>query len=276
MELNMKKKLLCCALLGAMGMAQSVMAQSYDDRWYITAGAGFNFQDSDRHTGATPELNLGFGRFWAPNWSWDIMIDGLNPQQSDIPGPGKTELHWAQYGISLDARYHFIKEGRNWAPYLVGGIGWQKSEREWDAFPSPDSPQTDDSNNVAVKFGAGLQGDMGERIGMRVEAGIRADFNDGQNNGIHDVRFSNGGGTFYDPYMIATILFPLGSREVEAVTPVAPPPADCSTMDDDADGVNNCNDKCPGSQAGQAIGPDGCPVPAPAPEPAPEPKPFRG
>ncbi|WP_157475201.1 OmpA family protein, partial [Lysobacter sp. Root494] len=31
--------------------------------------------------------------------------------------------------------------------------------------------------------------------------------------------------------------------------------------DDDGDGVNNCDDKCPGSQAGQTIGPDGCPVP---------------
>lgn len=36
---------------------------------------------------------------------------------------------------------------------------------------------------------------------------------------------------------------------------------DCSTKDDDGDGVNNCNDRCPNSQAGQAIGPDGCPVP---------------
>ncbi|KRD67748.1 OmpA family protein [Lysobacter sp. Root96] len=25
--------------------------------------------------------------------------------------------------------------------------------------------------------------------------------------------------------------------------------------------MNNCDDKCPGSQAGQTIGPDGCPVP---------------
>ena len=32
MELNMKKKLLCCALLAGIGMAQSAMAQSYDDR----------------------------------------------------------------------------------------------------------------------------------------------------------------------------------------------------------------------------------------------------
>ena len=31
--------------------------------------------------------------------------------------------------------------------------------------------------------------------------------------------------------------------------------------DSDGDGVTDCNDRCPGSQAGQAIGPDGCPVP---------------
>src|SRR5678815_2265227 len=35
----------------------------------------------------------------------------------------------------------------------------------------------------------------------------------------------------------------------------------CADMDSDGDGVNDCNDKCPGSQAGQTIGPDGCPVP---------------
>lgn len=33
------------------------------------------------------------------------------------------------------------------------------------------------------------------------------------------------------------------------------------TADSDGDGVTDCNDRCPGSQAGQAIGPDGCPVP---------------
>ena len=49
----------------------------------------------------------------------------------------------------------------------------------------------------------------------------------------------------------------------EPAAPVAPAPAapTCADVDDDGDGVNNCDDKCPGSQAGQTIGPDGCPVP---------------
>jgi outer membrane autotransporter protein len=54
---------------------------------------------------------------------------------------------------------------------------------------------------------------------------------------------------------------------------VVPPPAKtCADLDDDGDGVNNCDDKCLGTAAGQAVGPDGCPVP----EPVQEPKPFRG
>jgi OOP family OmpA-OmpF porin len=262
MELNMKKKLLCCALLGAMGLAQSAMAQSYDDRWYLTVGAGYNFQDHDRFTDNTPELNLGFGRFFNENWSWDVVLDTMNPNISH------TELKYPQWGISFDARYHFNKEGRDWAPYLVGGIGYQKETREFNNFPNPNSPGRDESSGLAVKIGAGLQGDMGEHVGMRLETGIRADFANGNN--------SSNNNAFYDPYVIATLLFPLGER-AEAAPPPAPPVAapDCSALDDDGDGVNNCNDKCPGTQAGQAVGPDGCPPPAPEPTPEP-PKPFRG
>jgi outer membrane lipase/esterase len=61
----------------------------------------------------------------------------------------------------------------------------------------------------------------------------------------------------------------------EVVEPVAETPEvapDCSTLDDDGDGVNNCNDTCPNSPAGEAVGADGCPVPA---EPVEEPKAFR-
>jgi len=49
----------------------------------------------------------------------------------------------------------------------------------------------------------------------------------------------------------------------EPAPPAPPAPAapSCADGDDDGDGVNNCDDKCPGSQAGQTIGPDGCPVP---------------
>src|SRR5207253_8931690 len=67
---------------------------------------------------------------------------------------------------------------------------------------------------------------------------------------------------FVDYYMGFEFIFPIGPEAAPAAPPPPPPPAKtCADLDDDGDGVNNCDDKCPGSQAGQAIGPDGCPVP---------------
>ena len=58
------------------------------------------------------------------------------------------------------------------------------------------------------------------------------------------------------------VVIPLGTKAVPVAPPPPPPPAQtCADLDDDGDGVNNCDDKCPGSQAGQTIGPDGCPAP---------------
>ena len=76
--------------------------------------------------------------------------------------------------------------------------------------------------------------------------------------------------------------FNLGFRkEFGAAAAPAPEPAEvvvqttCAELDDDSDGVNNCNDKCPTSASGEAVGPDGCALPAAEPEPVMEPKPFR-
>jgi outer membrane autotransporter protein len=60
---------------------------------------------------------------------------------------------------------------------------------------------------------------------------------------------------------------------VPVAVPVAPAKT-CADLDDDGDGVNNCDDRCPGSSG--TVGADGCPVPAPQPEPEMAPKPFRG
>ncbi len=106
--------------------------------------------------------------------------------------------------------------------------------------------------------------DYAIRDGMSVGASYRARFSDN----TQDMKSLN-----------------LGVRWEFAKAPEAAPVAEvveapqktCADMDDDGDGVNNCDDKCPASPAGQGVGADGCPVPvaAPEPEPAPAPKPYR-
>jgi OOP family OmpA-OmpF porin len=53
------------------------------------------------------------------------------------------------------------------------------------------------------------------------------------------------------------------AQEAAAAPPEAVPVPQqaCAVLDGDGDGVDDCQDKCPVSQAGEAIGPDGCLVP---------------
>src|SRR6185312_9894735 len=133
------------------------------------------------------------------------------------------------------------------------GLGYQRAEEEFDNFPNPDSPGLRKDGNFAAKVGVGIQSTFAHRVAIRTELAYRADFDDSsvaapQEDWFGDVLASVG------------VIIPLGP---EPTAPVAPAPAapTCADMDSDGDGVNDCDDKCPGSQAGQTIGPDGCPVP---------------
>ena len=247
----MNKKLLCAALLGSLGLAQAASAQEFDDRWYVSGSTGVNFQDKDRGTEDAIFGTLGFGKFWTPNWSVDLELNYQNPERSSNPN-----LWWSQYGVSFDVRRHFTAEGRNWNPYVVMGLGYQRAEEEFDAFPSPNSPGQREDGNLAAKVGLGIQGGEG-RVKVRTELAYRADFDDTSVAAPSEDWFG-------DVLASVGVVIPLGPKAVAAPAP-APAPApvapSCADLDDDGDGVNNCNDKCPNSQPGQTIGPDGCPVP---------------
>jgi OOP family OmpA-OmpF porin len=272
MELNMKKKLLCCALLAGMSMAQSAMAQSYDDRFYITAGAGVGFFDNDREVADDVYGTLGFGKFITPNVSVDAELWHSNPDLNDsgVAGSGfnsiVVERNWELLGLTLTGRYHFIEEGRSWNPYIAAGIGGQEHHDGTQTQPIKFGfNKSRVGTNLVALLGVGVQKDLGY-ASMRAEAGVRFDMDD---EGVS-------GDYYTDGYLGVSFLFPIGPEAVPVAEVVAPPQKTCADLDDDGDGVNNCDDKCPGSPAGTAVGADGCPVPAPEPEPVPEPKPFRG
>ncbi|WP_460833556.1 outer membrane beta-barrel protein, partial [Lysobacter humi (ex Lee et al. 2017)] len=242
----MKIRMLSTALLAGLAFAQVAGAQEFDDRWYLTGSTGFNLQDADRQTNNAPFVALGAGKMVSPNWSLDVQLDYQNPRFT-----ANQDLWWSQYGISVDARRHFMAEGRNWNPYIVLGAGAQRVEEEFNAFPSPNSPGEREDTAFAGKIGAGIQSNAGP-IRVRTELAYRLVADDSSIANPEEDWFG-------DLLASVGVVFPLGPEAVEA-PPAAPAPT-CADKDDDGDGVNNCDDKCPGSQAGQAIGPDGCPVP---------------
>ncbi|MGN7724490.1 OmpA family protein [Luteimonas sp. 22616] len=252
----MNKKLLCAALLAGIGFVQAANAQEFDDRWYLTGSVGYNFQDNDRQTKDAPFGTIGVGKFLTPNWSIDGELNYQNPNND-----ANDDLNWSQYGISFDARYHFIAEGRSWNPYLLAGLGYQRAEEEVDNFPNPNSPLQREDGHVAGKLGVGVQSTLARRVGVRAELAYRIDAdNDSYGALASDPNHDDGEDWFGDILASVGVVIPLGP---EPTAPVAPAPAapSCADMDSDGDGVNDCDDKCPDSQAGQTIGPDGCPVP---------------
>ena len=70
--MKLTRSLLACVVLASLAapaFAQDSRAGAYDDRWYITTGAGANQQDSDRNTENAATYTLGVGKFINPRWS---------------------------------------------------------------------------------------------------------------------------------------------------------------------------------------------------------------
>ena len=246
----MKKTILGFALVGALGLAHVATAQDFDDRWYVSGTAGMHVADDDRRTEDSPIYGVGVGKFFSPNFSLDLDLNSINPDKLG------NDLHWSNYGAMLTGRYHFVADHRTWAPYLAFGAGVLRHEEEF-SDPNGGRPFKRKDNNLATQVGFGLQANY-DRIAMRAEVLGRYD----SDNRSHGAPRENG---FMDAIAQLSMLVKLGdppAAPAEYVAPPPPPPAipSCADLDDDGDGVNNCDDRCPDSQPGQVVGPDGCPV----------------
>lgn len=262
----MKKKILTAALLGGIVIIQVASAQEFDDRWYLAGSTGFNFQDKRRLTNDAPFFALGIGKFINPVWSIDGTLNYQNPQFKS-----NKDLNWSQYGFSVDFRRHFIQDNRGWNPYLLLGAGYQRSEEEFDNTPNVNSPGERKKGGFAAKVGAGLQTTFRSRVAVRAEVAYRGDHDkDSVRQPVAGVAAPSSKKWFGDTLASIGVVIPFGPAASSptpppappAPTPPPPPPApSCAELDSDGDGVNDCDDKCPNSQPGQTIGPDGCPVP---------------
>src|SRR5574343_738072 len=238
---EMKKNLLGLALLSAVSLSQAASAQEFDDRWYLSGTVGILGTDEDRLDANNDLLfGIGVGKRVSPNFGLELSLDRSSPALDINPFTG--DVNWDLTSAFLNGRYYFVKEGRNWDPFLVGGIGATRHDIE----------SIYEGTEWAAKLGAGIETDRRKRVDYRVEAGVRYDSHNENDQVVGDI------GSFMDYYAAASVLVKLGDL-VAPVEPTPPAPA-CDTLDGDGDGVNDCNDKCPNSQAGEVIGADGCAV----------------
>jgi OOP family OmpA-OmpF porin len=205
--------LLSAMVVSSLALSATAMAQdaSYDDRWYITAGAGANIQDSSRDTENSATYTLGVGKFVNPRWSVDAELNYQNPKTNR-----NEDLNWSQYGISIDARRHWRQEGRSWNPYALMGVGYQRAEEEYEAIDAS-GPRERKDGYPSAKLGFGVQGDF-ERVSLRGELYARADF-DRDSVSSSDNRFIDG-------VAQVSLVVPLGTRVAQVTPPTEAPIVD--------------------------------------------------
>ena len=271
--------------LAILASLASPMAAAQDDSWY----GGFNFGqtratiDNARITSALlgggyvttaivdDDRDNGFKIFGGYQWNRNFAIEAgyfdlgqFGYTATTVPAgtlTGRIKLK----GVNIDLVGIIPITDKFSAFGRIGAIYAQAKDRftttgAVNLITDP-SPSKSAAN---YKFGAGLQYDFSENLAVRLE---------GERYRVDDAIGNKGD---VDMYSLG-LIYRFGAEHEVAPEPVVmAPQKTCADLDDDGDGVNNCNDKCPGSSAGQAVGPDGCPIPAPEPEPVMEPKPFKG
>ncbi|MEO7050476.1 MAG: OmpA family protein, partial [Rhodanobacter sp.] len=208
----------------------SMATPSYDGRWYIAPTVGGYYNDTDRNTNSRQiYYGLGFGRFFSPNMSLDVFADRT---QRDIDNvalggtSGQSNKKWSNNSVGIAARF-YAGGWNSWRPYALVGIMGSHHQSVFDSGWSP-----------AAELGGGLSKSIGASTDIRAEAGYRYDW-DNKSQPSKD--------GYGDWFLGFSVVARFGAPAATPAPAVAPAPAapDCSTMDSDKDGVNDCDDKCP-------------------------------
>lgn len=242
----LKKHVLAVATLTSVSfMPLLAQASDYqDNRWYVSPFGSFVRTGGDRSANDGWGGGMGIGKIIDKHFN--VELRGFHQEMG--ARNGLTSFT----GGTADLQYYFQRE--TFSPYTVIGLGGMNS-------------------CVSANCGAGIIGEAG--VGFSYELhdnlSIRSDVRYRYNNNLN-AHIQPGTDEFHDMVVNVGFVIPFGPKpgakvevaEAEPVQPViapAPAPAqDCSALDSDADGVNDCNDQCPSTISGSEVDPQGCPI----------------
>lgn len=239
----LKKHILALATLTSVSVLPLAQAHdSQDDRWYVAPFGSFVRTGGDRDSSDGWGGGIGVGKIIDKHFN--VELKGFHEEFN-----GNNGL-WSLTGGTADVQYYFQRD--TFSPYTVIGLGGMNS-------------------CVSADCGAGIIGEAGVGFSYELHDNLllRSDVRYRYNNNLN-AHVQTGTDEFHDMTVNVGFVIPFGpkpggthSHEAEA-TPaaevVAAPAQDCSVMDSDADGVNDCNDQCAATIAGSEVDAQGCPI----------------
>ncbi|MFA5982634.1 MAG: OmpA family protein [Methylococcaceae bacterium] len=226
--------------IGFSAMAQAESVQ--DTRWYAAPFGTFVNAAGDRGSRDGWGAGLGIGKII--NEHFNVELRGIYQGFDHFVGNGRTG-RWDLTGGNVDLQYYFNRD--TFSPYAVAGLGAINT-----------SVPGDSGTGFIGEAGAGFTYELHDNFLLRSDVRYRYNNNFGAN-------LRNGQNEYNDLVVNVGFVVPFGAKPkaVEAKTefvPKAEPVTDCSSLDSDHDGVNNCSDKCPGTISGSKVDYYGCPL----------------
>ena len=279
------------AMVALSGVAVINVAQAeelVDKRWYVAPYGTFVKPAGARGTDTGWGAGMAFGKMLNKHFNFEVkgFYQGLNNSNGTTTCPGGYDNFgggehgggehgggirpqalfnhnnhcdggtiqsgagtWDMTGATADIQY-FISRG-TFSPYTVIGLGGMNTTHNGRS-----------AAGFIGEAGAGLTYEVTDNFLIRSDVRYRYNNNFGNN-------LSSGPTEFNDMLVNLGFVVPFGAKPKEevvvAVAPVPVPPApvvvatpDCSTLDADHDGVNNCKDECPNTLPGVKVSVAGC------------------
>ena len=285
--------------LAAFTTVQAADDEFLDDRFYVSPFGTYVHGGGDRNSFDGWGAGAGIGKILNENFNVEARgfwqeFKGRPDSMLGAAHQDASRFNSDLTGGTVDLQYYFFRDA--FSPYIVAGIGGMNTSQRYPGFGNPAAgavAHPELANAIAARpglVGAALNnGGIGGAVGLLPGAGylgggskasfifetglgatyeildnflLRADVRyrlDTAPSSVNSRAFQNSRPSVFNDLLVNVgFVVPFGDKPTRA----APVKAvdDCSTRDSDHDGVNDCDDKCPGTAKGTKVDEYGCPI----------------
>ncbi|MFO1418257.1 MAG: OmpA family protein [Methylotetracoccus sp.] len=218
-----------------------------DDRFYIAPFGTYMHSGGDRRAYDAWGGGMAIGKVLNQYFNveirgfWESYGNNNNGRYTNGRRGGHSDIT----GGTVDLQYHFMREANNpFSPYVVAALGGVNT-----SYRTSESTGWSGSSFL-FQTGLGATYELADNFLLRGDVRYQLQ--------AIDKKAYNNSNPLNDLVVNAGFVIPLGDKP-QAVAAAAPAPVDdCSTRDSDGDGVNDCDDKCPGTMKGAKVDEYGC------------------
>ena len=273
----LKKQFLAAALTGLAAFTTAHAADEFlDDRFYVAPFGTYFHGGGDRNGFDGWGGGLAVGKIL--NEYFNVEVKGYWQENKGLP-TGRydgTRYNADLIGGTVDLQYFFFRD--TFSPYVVVGVGAQNTSLRYPSFgPATTfgalaglSPATSFGLAPAARLAAAGSRSGGTAGSFVFETGLGATYEVLDNFLLRaDVRYrldtaasvyTRNTSVFNDLLVNVGFVIPFGDKPQPTHVAAAPVQNECATRDSDHDGVNDCDDKCPGTAKGVKVDEFGCPI----------------